>query len=365
MQRFCLKTLMIILGLVAVLPAIAAEGRIPVFLDGTIIGADGRYIVTRNIVSGGAGPVITIAASDVDLDLNGFTLTGAAGIAVIEIPPPPPLVPQDLKIHNGTIVGGDAGIIRHPGPPTERVVIEDIRLRAQVFDAIVLFDTIETVHIRRTSIVSPGAGGITVIGPAFTNGSIEHCSIKGTGGIGIFLDTVAAFEVAHNNLEVAGAGAGASGIVVSSGVGCLINQNTISDPGLYGIHLKSSKGNKLYNNVIRHAFTTGIYIDSGSADNLILNNVMTDNGFDLPPGHGLHVEGLRNHIHGNTINANESCGLLFDLPSALNTFGRNMARGNGMGGGCVGCPFLFPPDSCDLSGAGNDTSTENMIPFLF
>ena len=109
MQRFCLKALIIILGLVAVLPDMYAEGRIPVFLDGTIIGADGRYIVTRNIVSGGAGPVITIAASNVDLDLNGFTLTGAAGITVIDIPPPPPLVPQDLKIYNGTIVGEPSG----------------------------------------------------------------------------------------------------------------------------------------------------------------------------------------------------------------------------------------------------------------
>ncbi len=354
--------------LVVVLPAIAAEGRTPVFLDGTIIGSDGRYILTRNITSAGAGAVITIAASNVDLDLNGFTITGAPGVTSIDIPPPAAGAAQDLRIHNGIIVGGDAGIIRHPGPPTQRIVIEDMRLRDQGFDAIVLLDTIETVHIRRTSIRSPGGGGITIIGPAFTNGSIEGCSIKETGGVGILLDTAAAFEIAHNRLEVAGAGAGASGIVMSGCVGCFANQNVISDPGFYGIELKSSKGNKIHNNVIRHAFSTGIHVDAGSGDNLILDNVMTDCGFDIPPGHGLHIEGFQNHIHGNTINSNESCGLFFDLGSFGNTFGRNMARGNGGGGGCFGPPclgFLFPPDSCDASGAANDTSTENMIPVLF
>ena len=52
-------------------PVWSAEGRTPVWTDGTIIGADGRYILTRNIVGVGGTPVIEIAASNVDLDLNG------------------------------------------------------------------------------------------------------------------------------------------------------------------------------------------------------------------------------------------------------------------------------------------------------
>ena len=48
----------------------------------------------------------------------------------------------------------------------------------------------------------------------------------------------------------------------------------------------------------------------------------------------------------------------------------SMARGNdplGAGSCPPGppCLLLFPPDSCDVSAAGNDTSLENMIPFLF
>jgi len=366
MRRFCFRLSIITLALVATLPALAAEGRTPVFLDGTIIGADGRYILTRNIVSGGAGPVISITASNVDLDLNGFTIFGALGTVGIEIPPVP--VSQDIKIHNGTIIGGDVAIFHPPGPPAERLVIEDLKLRDQGLDAIAIFDTFETVHIRRVSIRRTGATGILIIGPAFTNGSIENCSIKETSGAGIEIDTAAAFEISNNQLEVPGTGAGgASGIVLSLGVGCLISQNTISDPGIHGIELKDSRGNKIYNNVIRHAFTSGIHLTPDSSHNLIMNNVATDCGFDVPPGHGLHVEGFENQIHGNTLNGNWGCGMLFDLPSFGNTFGRNMARGNGLLGTCpaAACLLLFPPESCDISAAGNDSSTENMIPILF
>ncbi len=359
MKRAIVVVALLVSTIVLALPASAAEGRTPVFLDGTIIGADGRYVLTRNIVGAAGVPVITIAGANVDLDLNGFTVTGSPGAVSIEIVPGPP--PQDIKIHNGTIVGGAAGIIRPPGPPSERLVIEDIKLRDQTADAIVIFDTIETVHIRRTSIRRAGASGIVLIGPAFTNGSIEHCSIKETGGDGIFIDTAAAFEISNNQLEVPGAGAGANGIVLSFCLGCLVDQNVISDPGFFGIEMRQSSGCKLYNNVIRHAFNTGIHLDPGSSDNLLLNNVATDCGFDIPPGHGLWVEGTRNHIEGNTFNANQACGMLFDFASSFNTFGRNMARGNGPG--CVfPCILLFPPDSCDASAVGNDTSLENMIP---
>jgi hypothetical protein len=364
MRRFWLGLSIITLVLATAAPAPAAEGRTPVFLDGTFIGADGRYIVTRNIVSGGGGfPVITIGATNVDLDLNGFTLFGAPGAPVIELPPPG--VFTDVKIHNGTIVGGDSAVRRAPGPPAQRLVIEDLKVREQIVDAIWL-DNVETVHVRRTSVMNAGGNGIWLSGGLLTNGSIEHCSINETVGDGIRLETVSAFEVAHNNLELPGGAGGAGGITVIAGLGCLLNQNVIGHAGFTGIFLRQGTGNKLYNNVIRRAASSGILVDAASGDNLILNNVVTESGLGLPPGHGLHVEGFRNHIHGNTLNGNESCGMLFDVPSFLNTFGRNMARGNGTGGGCGGpCALLFPPDSCDVSGAGNDTSTENMIPFLF
>src|SRR5262249_6913940 len=59
----------------------ANEGRIPVFAPGALT-APGRYQVTGNLAVGG-GSVLTIASDDVDLDLNGFTLSSTAIAPVI------------------------------------------------------------------------------------------------------------------------------------------------------------------------------------------------------------------------------------------------------------------------------------------
>ena len=52
----------------------ADEGRIPLY-EQTTITMPGSYIVTRNI-SAAAGPVLTIVAEGVTVDLNGFEING-------------------------------------------------------------------------------------------------------------------------------------------------------------------------------------------------------------------------------------------------------------------------------------------------
>ena len=74
LRRFVRSTIVGIFPFIAV-AALAAEGRTPVFAPGTFLGRGREYIVTRNL-AGGAGAVITIGAPNVDLDLNGFLLTG-------------------------------------------------------------------------------------------------------------------------------------------------------------------------------------------------------------------------------------------------------------------------------------------------
>jgi hypothetical protein len=101
--------------------AYAAEGRIPVWAPGTVIGADGKYVVTRNIVGAG-GAVITIGAPNVDLDLNGFTLSGVAGSAVISVLPGT----DHVTIRNGTLAGGAIGVDA-PGA-TRKVDIEGLKI---------------------------------------------------------------------------------------------------------------------------------------------------------------------------------------------------------------------------------------------
>ncbi len=349
---------LLILACSAAVPAIAAEGRTPVYLDGTVILADGKYVMTRNIVSAAGVPVIDIVAPYVDLDLNGFTIFGGPGAPCIQISGSP----TEVRIFNGTLVDGGQGIVRPPAlGPAQTIIIEDMKIEAMNGVAIELWD-VETAVIRRNRIIDPGGPGISLPTPGlFTHGSITDNTIKRTLGDGVFVDTAAAMEISRNQLEVVGSGLGGNGIALFNSVGCLVAENVISDPAGDGILLGNSGGNKLRNNVIRHAFGHGIYVDIGSADNFVVDNVATDCGFDFGFGHGLWVEGRRNHIEGNTLNGNQSCGMMLDAPSGANVFGRNMARGN-VGVGCLPCPLLFPPESCDNSGAGNDTNLENMIP---
>jgi len=80
----------------------AAEGRIPIH-SVTTITSPGHYILTRNIGDFTA-TAITIAASDVDLDLNGFTVTGLD----------PAISAQNVRgvtIHDGSVVAYEDGVI--------------------------------------------------------------------------------------------------------------------------------------------------------------------------------------------------------------------------------------------------------------
>jgi hypothetical protein len=83
------------------------------------------------------------------------------------------------------------------------------------------------------------------------------------------------------------------------------------------------------------------------------------------------VDGTQNLIERNTLNSNAGFGLRFCSPGAscANTFGRNMARGNGGAalapcGACGGVPALFPPQSCNIAGCAvpNSTFGDNLIP---
>jgi parallel beta-helix repeat protein len=353
--------------------AMAAEGRTPIWLAGTGINADGRYVVTRNLTGGAGVPMIDIRANRVDLDLNGFTLDGAFADTAIVISAPNP---EEIVIHNGLIVNCPRAIERIAGlPPAGTVVIEDMQIRWATNTAIYLSDVenpvIRRVNIRGGEDVAVSNNGIHLDGPqVFKNGTIEHNTIRSTfDAIRVYKGS--ALAIRHNRIETPFR----DGILVEQCVGCLIEKNTISDADMHGIHLsigttdlEYSTGTKVYNNVVHRGEQRGIILDFGCDDNLILDNVMRQCGWGGAPnpgfggGHGLEVNSSRNHIEGNTMNFNDACGMLLRGPN--NTFGRNMARGNDPApiGWCGPCPFgLFPPDSCDMAGA-NDTFGDNLIP---
>jgi hypothetical protein len=348
---------------------LAAEGRTPVFLPGVVLGADGKYIVTRNL-SIAAGPVITIAGPNVDLDLNGFLLSGG-GAPVISV-----MGGVDhVTIRNGVLAGGPIGI-DIPGP-TRKVDIEDVKIHNPTGAQGIHLGDVEGAALRRNEITDTPAEGIAWDGAGFIkHGTIEGNLLRRTSAAIVIQNNCSSVGILNNRIEEPMAGGGAfpgSGIVLAGCGAALVSENTIETAKAEGIFLRQCKGGKLFDNVIRACGGNGIHIDGASIDTLVLNNVASGNGTAALPtgGDGLLVEGATSLIERNLLNSNAGFGLHFCVPalSCNNTFGRNMARGNtgavpGPCGACGGAPALFPPNSCNIAGCAlvNSTFGDNLIP---
>ncbi len=367
LRSFVRASVILILPFIAV-AVLAAEGRTPVFLPGTFLGVDGKYIVTRNI-GGAPAPTITIGASNVELDLNGFLLTGGPGVPVISV-----VAGVDhVTIRNGVLSGGTVGI--EALGPTRKVDIEDVKIHG-TGTGIHLGD-VEGAALRRNEITDTGSEGIAWDGPGFVkHGTIENNILRRTSA-GIVVTDCSSVAILNNRIEEPGFGGPGGafpgyGIVLVACGASLVSENTVEQARADGIFLANCKGNKLFDNVVARCDGNGIRIDVGSSNTLILNNVSSNNGSGALPtgGDGLLVEGTQNLIERNVLNSNAGYGLRFCFfgASCGNTFGRNMARGNTglVPGPCAACASLFPFNSCNIAGcpvaAPNSSYGDNLIP---
>ena len=107
-----------LLALVLAPPALAADGRTPIW-EPTTITEPGAYTLARDLVTDGSVALITIAASGVDLDLAGHTLSGTGlGTAVYV------LAVDGVRIHDGVFRGLVDGVW---ASQSAAVVVERIR----------------------------------------------------------------------------------------------------------------------------------------------------------------------------------------------------------------------------------------------
>lgn len=347
----------------AVAPALAAEGRTPVFLPGSVLAADGKYILTRNLIAPG-GPVITICGANVDLDLNGMLVTNTGGGETITTAGCPGVV-DHVTIRNGTIAGGAPGIFVQG--LTRKVDIEDVRIKDTAFPAAIHLLDVEGAAIRRVEITDSTNSGIVWNGGGVKHGTIEHNLIRRAAG-GMFIFGCSSLAILNNRIEEGGG----SGIFMVNCNASLLAENTIERKGVEGIVIRNGRGNKLLDNLVVECGSHGIYLDGNTVDTLVLNNNSSANGFAPgPPGHGLLVEGQRNLIERNVLNANAGAGLIFlgggaGGAACGTTYGRNTARGNGLAGGCGAAPpGQLPPDFCDTAVGcvlPNTSYGDNLMP---
>lgn len=242
-------------------PAFAAEGRTPVFLPGTVLTQDGKYVVTRPLVGGGGGPVLTVSGGNVDLDLNGMVLSNAGSAN--------PIIStaagvQHLTIRNGTLASGSVGI---DIAAARKVDIEDVKIKDMLVapGQGIHLGEVRVAVIRRVEIMETIGEGILWDGssPAVNRqASIEDNLLQRTAS-GIVLTVPGAFGGAVVNNRVMDSmpfGIGAFpgyGIVLAGFNGTLVSQNTVQLAQQDGMFFRQCRGLKVYNNDVSFSFGNG------------------------------------------------------------------------------------------------------------
>lgn len=378
--RYGLAMMILVL---AAIPALAAEGRIPIPFTSPVvtpisITAPGKYILTRPLKATGGGPILDISVgagiglSEVDIDLNGFTLdatpfAGTFGIRATSVPGSS----VEVSIRNGSIQGGTNAILVAPGgmAAVRKVVIEGVRASNTNGDAFVLGDA-QNIVIRNCVIVdvTPAAGGvgaaiqIPVGSGVVRQATIEGNLIRNTKDAIIVMSAAAApstVAILNNRIEsiVAGGFWGGEAIHLDNSLGSLISENTIRAIASSGIRLNTGDGCKIFDNVVDTLTNSGIVLQGDSDDNLVYRNVVTRAGASA-----LFVGGDRNQIEANVLNSSGR-GLTFDLTGAVaagNVYRGNTARGNT---GAAFCPAaVCSADFCGFAVASNQTQGDNWLP---
>jgi parallel beta-helix repeat protein len=247
--------------LLAAAPAPASDGKLEISQECVATGCfpgdppdppvlitqPGSYLLTSS-VSGGTTAAIQIDASDVTLDLNGFSVSGvpAVGTGVIL------LTASGVEVRNGVVAGAGA---------------------------------------------AGGGGGIFASGESHLR--LLDLRIHNHGGPGITIFGAANIEV-RNSLVRGNGLAGASGGIIASGsgiaiVGCVATGNA-------GVGIQSGPGSLIADNVVRSNTENGITVNINS---IVRGNVVSNNG-----EHGIDLNGQTLVIH-NTAQDNNTTAMGF------------------------------------------------------
>ncbi len=332
----------------------SGDPRIPIDTLPFGIGAPGSYVVTMPLTSVGL-PGITVSASNVTIDLNGFNLTGMmAGPGEVGIIVDP--LVTNVTILNGTISGwGDSGIdMAGPGEGhrVDGVTVElcggsgivlssdcDVKnciVRFNEGDGIVTTDNcriVDTVAVSNgfPAGAGPGFGDGIYLGGA--NNSLEGCVLGDNYDDGVsvaFLSNTAHDCTAEGNGLGSGLGYGFLGVQrltdcsmsENTGLGAFVSHGVVvncvaEDNGGTGISVEFSHVSDCYAD---SNGDNGIFgLQSRIRDCNVTENA--DDGIEGSSG---------NFITGNNCNANLANGIL--ITGEFNTIENNHMVANGLDG---------------------------------
>ncbi len=314
--------------LFAIVTAHAADGRTPVWQPVTIT-EPGAYYVARDIT--GSGVIVEIAASGVDLDLAGHTLTTDAGGTAIHAQGP-----YDVSIHDGVVVAGWIGI--------ELQRVGNARL--------------ERVDVRG----APVLWGI-VVGSA-SAAIVRDCRATTAPGSGTGLAvTGASPAIVARNVVVA---PDATGLSMSGGGAARVEDNVARCTGFHECLFVDTEASLVTGNAATGEGPAAIWVaeyDRATANNAggavrcletsvstTMGDIVLEENVARNCDEGIQVGMQRVLLVGN-LTASNADGLLFDAFAADDLLRLNVSRNN---------------SSADLFCVGACTSAgDNFVPTLF
>lgn len=287
------------------------EPRTPISSAPYTITNPGSYYLTTNLfgVSGKNG--ISIAANNVTLDLNGFTLQGMSGsLSGIDIPG----AQTNVVVRNGTVNGwGNTGVYCESGSSLN-MVFERLNVSACIYGMGIngLGAVVRDCNCQLNSILGISCINCTVSGCTANNNAcggiyadlcmVTGCSAQNNGyhGIEIYSGTVSGCFVRNNNF---------CGICVSGGINnvidntCLQN-NTAASSYWAGIVIQSGN-NRVENNHVASNVNAGIQINYYlDATNIIIKNSVSGNGANNYVLPGSQIVGPLINTTGTITNSN-------------------------------------------------------------
>lgn len=252
------------------------EARTPIFAADLplTISQPGSYYLAENIVTAGGG--ITIAASEVSIDLNGFSLAGGTGTGIQDSG-----TRSNLRVVNGSVRGWSSGGVvldAAQGVLIEGVTTSGNQVQGIWIDAGIVRNCVSTNDVL---ISSTGSYALAV-----AEGLIEGCAAIDSNGSGIWLGVngVARGVYVRN----------CSGNGVFLGAGSTLANSTISSTGLDGVNGSSG------------VTIDGVTVDSAGQDgvDVFTGATITNSTFRFCAANGVFARGSANIFNNNA----SSCG---------------------------------------------------------
>jgi parallel beta-helix repeat protein len=301
------------------------EPRTPISALPFTISTSGSYYLTGNLTATTNGVAITVAADNVTIDLNGFTLAGGAtgGRTAISVP----AAQKCLSVRNGTITGWTQGGVE--GDNVTAGSYENLRLSSNGIDALAagagalvrgcvvsgVFNSAGIVAGTNSTVsdctISGGTAGIEV----GDRSTVVHCTAGGTSSVGI---------LTRSHCTVVNCTAGNNGIGINTDTACTISGCTANGNDIRGIEATGSyatisgctvsgngyAGMEIYANCV----VSGCTIAANNTNNSVI-------------GAGIYVIGNGCRIDGNYFADNNYAGLVADTGVTKTLIVRNIFRG--------------------------------------